>query len=330
MPGFAVNAPFGLGTKYDDGWVGRYHALNTELQTINLNPSFGFRVHEGLSLGAGLNVGYAYAKLSNAIDFSTVCLAQANATPALAPLCAANGFTIPGNSATDGKVSVDGDSWALGWNAGLLFEPSTRTRFGASYRSKLQHNIKGDASFTKPANLPSPIDQLSVFTNGGVETTIELPETFTLGLHTDLTDSMSLSASSTWTRWSRLRELRIRFDNGAPGATTPLDWRDTWRIAVGSTCRVNQTWSLRTGVAYDQTPVKKGLGSGRIPDSNRIMLGLGATYRLSPDASIDFGYAHWWVRDTSINVSNPTAGNLAGHFERAAVDAIGIQVNYGF
>ena len=71
--GVAVNSPFGLGTKYDDGWVGRYHALNTELQTINLNPSFGFRINEQLSLGGGLDVQYAKAKLSNACFGATLC-----------------------------------------------------------------------------------------------------------------------------------------------------------------------------------------------------------------------------------------------------------------
>ena len=326
--GVAVNSPFGLGTKYDDGWVGRYHALNTELQTINLNPSLGFRINEQLSLGGGLDGQYAKAKLSNALDFSTVCLAQGSATPTLAPLCVAGGFTTPGSTATDGKVSVEGDSWALGWNAAFLFDLSTRTRLGASYRSKMRHNVKGDASFKKPANLPGPISQLSVFTNGDVKTTIELPETITLALHTDLTDSISLTTASTWTRWSRLRELRIHFDNGAPDSATQLDWRDAWRIAIGSTFHINQSWAFRTGIAYDQTPVKKELGSERIPDANRVMLGLGASYRLSPDSSLDLAYVHWWVRDAPINLSNPAAGSLTGRFEKSSIDAIAMQINY--
>ena len=161
-----------------------------------------------------------------------------------------------------------------------------------------------------------------------METTLDLRETMTLGLHSDVTDSVSLTASSTWTRWSRLKELRIRFDNGTPDSSTQLDWRNTWRIAIGSAYRLSQSWALRAGLAYDQTPVRHELGSERIPDANRVMLGLGATYRLLPNATLDVGYAHWWVRNRSINTSNPAAGSLVGRFEKSAIDAIAIQVNY--
>jgi long-chain fatty acid transport protein len=40
--GLGLNAPFGLATKYDGGWVGRYHAVESELRTININPSVAF------------------------------------------------------------------------------------------------------------------------------------------------------------------------------------------------------------------------------------------------------------------------------------------------
>ncbi len=67
-----VNAPFGLETDYNDGWVGRYHALQTQLSTLNVNPTIAFEPIPGLSFGAGLQLQYADAKLSNAVDFGTI------------------------------------------------------------------------------------------------------------------------------------------------------------------------------------------------------------------------------------------------------------------
>ena len=328
--GLGVNAPFGLATKYDNNWVGRYYALNSELQTLNINPSFGVRLNEKISVGGGLNVEYAKAKLSNAIDFSTVCLAQAAAVPALGPLCAASGYTTPGNAATDGKVTVKGDDWALGWNVGVMFDVSPDTRVGVAYRSKLSHDIKGDATFSKPATLPAPIGAVASFTDGGVRTSIVLPETATVALHTSVSKDLNVTASATWTRWSRLQELRLRFDNGAADAATPLEWRDTWRVAVGGEYRINSSWALRAGIAYDQTPVKSNLRTPRVPDADRLMLSMGATYRISPDASVDLGYAHWFVHDAAINLATAAGGTLVGTYQKPYIDVVGVQYNHRF
>src|SRR6266478_9873132 len=42
--GLAISAPFGLKTQYDDGWVGRYQAIKSDIETININPNVAYRV----------------------------------------------------------------------------------------------------------------------------------------------------------------------------------------------------------------------------------------------------------------------------------------------
>jgi long-chain fatty acid transport protein len=42
--GLGINAPFGLSTEYDANWVGRYHAVKSDLKTININPSIAWRL----------------------------------------------------------------------------------------------------------------------------------------------------------------------------------------------------------------------------------------------------------------------------------------------
>src|SRR5512141_952299 len=41
--GIGVNAPFGLTTEYDDGWIGRYQALKSQIKTINVNPAISWQ-----------------------------------------------------------------------------------------------------------------------------------------------------------------------------------------------------------------------------------------------------------------------------------------------
>ncbi|MDZ7787758.1 MAG: outer membrane protein transport protein [Halofilum sp. (in: g-proteobacteria)] len=77
--GFGINAPFGLTSEYDDDWVGRYHATNSELQTININPSIAFQATDKLSLGFGVNYQSIDATLENEVDSFAACFAARRA-----------------------------------------------------------------------------------------------------------------------------------------------------------------------------------------------------------------------------------------------------------
>ena len=118
--GLGIGAPFGLKTEYDSTWKGRYHALTSDLQTLNINPSVAYKVNDKLSLGAGVNYMRASATLTNAVDYSAGCLqAQAQGAPID---CATLLLDTPGSTATDGTVAVEGDNWSYGFNLGLLYD----------------------------------------------------------------------------------------------------------------------------------------------------------------------------------------------------------------
>ena len=68
----ALTSPFGLATTYGSGFVGRYQADKTTLQTININPAIAYRVTDWLSIGAGLSAQYAEAGFSNFLNSSTI------------------------------------------------------------------------------------------------------------------------------------------------------------------------------------------------------------------------------------------------------------------
>jgi long-chain fatty acid transport protein len=37
--GLGINAPFGLKTKYPSDWIGRYQAIDSVVESININPA---------------------------------------------------------------------------------------------------------------------------------------------------------------------------------------------------------------------------------------------------------------------------------------------------
>ena len=44
--GLGISVPFGLGTNYDKDWKGRYQAVETAVEVININPSLAFKVNQ--------------------------------------------------------------------------------------------------------------------------------------------------------------------------------------------------------------------------------------------------------------------------------------------
>jgi long-chain fatty acid transport protein len=53
--GLGVNAPFGLRTEYESGWVGRFQSVRSELSSVNQNPSIAYRLSDIVSVGAGVS-----------------------------------------------------------------------------------------------------------------------------------------------------------------------------------------------------------------------------------------------------------------------------------
>ena len=325
--GLGVNAPFGLATDYEEGWEGRYHALRSEVLTININPALSWKVNQKLSLGAGLNVQYAEVpELSNALDYAAICTGMAASSN---PTVAASAATCAGVPTTnDGKVELDGDDWSLGFNLGMLYAFSDATRVGLSYRSKVDHELEGTAAFT---NTPSGLSNLGIFVNDGVTADITLPETLSLSAYHQIGSRWAIMGDVTWTRWDRFKELRVKFNNNQQGdLVTPQEWDNTFRYSLGLSYRYNDRWTLRTGVAYDETAIPSAeLRTPRIPGNDRRWLAVGASYRYSDHLHFDVGYAHLFISDTAINNTNATNATLVGEFE-SSVDILSAQLRWRF
>ena len=324
--GLAVNAPFGLTTEYNSDWVGRYHAIKSEVKTININPSLGYKVNDRFSVALGVSAMYLEAEFSNAIDFGTLNLLP----PALGGLGGALGPVGPGQA--DGKSTIEGDSWGWGYNIGVLFEPTHDTRIGLHYRSKVDHDIEGDVEF----RLPSPL-LAGTFSNTDVEADVQLPASASVSAFHQINSKWAVMADYTWTEWSAIPALRFEFDNSLPDNVTTFDWENTYRLSVGTRFHPSgSNWTYRAGVAYDESPVQHAATrTPRLPDTDRIWLTVGAGFNPGDDLRIDFGYAHLFMNDAKISKAaapgdeNFLRGALNGSYE-ASVDILSIEAQYTF
>jgi long-chain fatty acid transport protein len=295
--GIGVNIPFGLKTDYDAGWRGQRTALKSDLKTYNINPVAAYRINNWFSVGAGLSYQRIEAELTS---FASA---------------AAGGFTL---KASDG-------SW--GWNLGALFQPAESVRVGVAYRSAIGHKLEGDATFTILGAL-----------NGGVAADIKMPAAVSLSASGAVNSQWDLMGDITWTRWSDFKQLNVVRTTGATtGALLtflPFNWRDTTRYSIGANYKPNSTWKIRFGVALDETPTNDVDRTPRLPDQDRTWLAFGAQYKLSKAGAIDFGYAHEFIKDATVNSPVPTstcavAGCLNGKFSNQA-DIISIQYSHSF
>ena len=111
--------------------------------------------------------------------------------------------------------------------------------------------------------------------------------------------------------------------------SAPENWDDAFRVSLGLTYSASSAWKLRGGVAWDQTPVSDEFRTVRIPDNSRIWAAVGATYRFSERARIDFGYAHLFVDDAAILKTEPAAGTVRGSV-KGSVDILSAQAVIAF
>lgn len=332
--GLGINAPFGLSTVYDPNWQGRYQAVESEIKTLNINPSLAYRFNDQLSLGGGVNMQYIYAKLTQAVDFSAACLS----TSALAAGCTAEGvgLTTLQSPTTTGYSDNTADSWSTGYNFGLLYEFSSQSRVGFAYRSKIKHKVTGEGDFTIPSAVSSAGSGIgstfsAVFADAAITSYITLPETLSLSGYQQINDRWAVMADVTRTGWSRVPEVRISFNNPSKSdSVEQLNWRNSTRYSVGANYLFNDRWTLRSGVAYDQTPIHDTTDrTARLPDNDRRWLSFGVSYKGSSGMSIDVGYAHLFMSNIPIDRTGALRDKLVGSYTNS-IDILSAQAVWDF
>lgn len=333
--GAMVSAPFGLKTHYDDGWVGRYHALKSDVKIVDLTLAASVELGRHFSLGLGAIYEHSDVTLSNAIDFGTSLCAN----PGTTALCfMPNPVTGPfGPQKNDGSVSVHGTDNSFGWVLGMNFRPVDSLSLGYSHRSEIKHQVRGTADFTVPGNVRAVFDSnpllpaRALFTDTPAGAKLTLPSVDTFSATWQASDRFALMAEASKTRWHSLQEIRIEFDNPVQAdSAEAYDWGDSWFYSLGAEYRLNDRFTLRGGLGKDESPVSLPHRTPRMPDQDRNWYSLGMTWAATDHFELSASYTRVQLVDKPVlGIRSSSGSYIAGKYDGGA-DLYGIAAQYKF
>ena len=304
--GLSVVAPQGGGVNYGDDFVGLYATYKAELAAIALSPSFGFKLNDRFSIGAGVSVIYTQYDQGIAVNSTGL-----NPLPGALP---------------DAKIRFD-NATDVGYQpfAGLTWHLDDRTMLGVVYRGKMDVDLEGDLNI-RNWSLPIPKPKLNEIDIGW-----DNPQWLDVGLRFKVTENNHLFLNGGWQEWSEFSEngLEIPTGMGTIEATLDREWDDTWYARAGFAHDFDESHGFAFGVSYDSSPVKDRKRTIDLPmdeyyqfsgayflrNKHGLDYSIGATLMLIGDAE---------VRQTAQGVT------FAGDFDRNAILFLGGTLRYEF
>lgn len=243
--GFGVYSPFGLGSRWDENWEGRYVTTRSDLTTFNLNPVLCWQVVPGLSVAGGVDVLLLDATLEKRLNLS--------------PL-------------SDGNQKFHGDGNGVGFNIGVLLDLGDQFSLGVHYRSEIEVDVDGNANFSLPPGTPQVIR--TMLRDSGGKTQITLPRQIQAGLAFMGIDKLVVEAGVRWEDWSSFKRLKIDLDSGR-STTTERDWGDVIGFNVGGRYQLKDGIAIMAGYLYDGTPAPDSTFDPSIPTAKSHLFSTG-------------------------------------------------------
>ncbi len=289
-----LNVPYGMITKYDEGWLGGEHGVTSKLSGVTVTPMGAYKVTDKLSLGAGLQIQYLKARLTSGYVPRVV------------------------------DASVEGKAIDWGWQASSLYEFNDNTRLGLSFRSKVAHKLKGKQKLRYFGTNESVRPDIDIYAH------LNTPAMLSMGFVHKINEKWTVMAEYQRVFWSSFRDLHIKNYNGGDSLTKEK-WRDTNFYGLGASYQIDNQWKLRLGMAYDQSAVRLKHRTPRIPDSDRLWYSTGLNYqyneKLSFDVAYTYIYAHKAHLDTELtgNSGSRTTADYSN-----SIQLFGFSLNYKF
>jgi long-chain fatty acid transport protein len=288
--GFTATSPYSFTTNYDaDSWA-RYAADKSRLRTLDFQPVIAFHTG-GLSVGAGPNIEYVRATLSNYLPDP---IPNLSGLPVVGPLLGAVGF-----NGTDGHQYLKGSAWDVGFSAGFQYH-NDKVDLGVSYKSKIKHKIKGHLivdGLTDPILVAEGANQRI----DGAHAQFTTPWQVTLGGRYHLTNQLTLNGQITRFGWEKFNAIALSELGSNPDQSIPENYRNTWAYSVGFDYMVTPKWTVRGGVQRDLSPVTAGNRDPRIPDGNRWNFAAGTSYALTPHMTMDLAASYDKIKSEPID-----------------------------
>ncbi len=305
--GFSVIYPWGLSKRWDASFP-RQTVEDFTLKTYEFNPSVSYRISDKLAFGAGVRVIYAEGEVRS--------------HRVIAP---ASPFYI--------RRDLEGDATEYGYNFALSYRPTEALSLAATYRSRIDLDLEGDASLYMniPLAPPAGTGGVAITYNGYAEVSVVTPEVFTLSAALTRGDT---TLEFTWDRtfWSDYQQLDFNYDaslNPALAAfDTPLvkNWDDSDAFRIGVTHRLNDAWTVMAGFALDETPVPAETLGFELPDSDARIYSIGCVYQAGDRLKVGVSY----LFDDKESRTVVNSSGINGTFDNGGARLLSFNLRYRF
>ena len=276
--GIGVTAPFGMAYEWDPKWFGRLDTVSSDLKTINLSNVIGYKINDYISIGGGVDVQYLDAELSFKSEDEDNYTEDVHNPP----------------MAREVLSVLQADNIAIGFNVGLLLQPTHSTKIGLSYRSPIDHEVK-DATIKVAGTLIYP----------AVSIAVGLPGFYNIGISQKLSDKLTVGIDWMYTEWSSFKNLDARDTSNQlllneRTETRIVNYKDAHAFTIGFEYDYSDSWDFRAGFKYDQSPVRDKFRNAKTPDNDRYWLTAGFTYYIDEMLTVDLAYTHIFIEKASI------------------------------
>jgi long-chain fatty acid transport protein len=307
--GIGLFAPYGLGTKWPLDFIGRFDSYNTQLRSIYVQPTIGYKVNNWLSLGLGVAYIHSTVELHQRVDLS---LQPLPANPFLPAGTTFSSIGIPNfTDFADATLKANGNG--IAFNGGILVKVNDRLTLGGHFITKKTITYKGDASFapvptglvfgagTTPLNpsTPLPIDAAVApqFLAGGplsnqpATTAITLPDQGTVGFAYKMNDRWTLQGDYQQIVWGWVGTLVIDFSNAAtPDRVLVEDFRDSHAFRVGGEYQRSAKTAIRAGYLFHSAAAPVQTVTPLLPEGARNEFTVGIGTELARGIKLDAAY----------------------------------------
>ena len=253
-----------------------------------------------------------------------------------------------------------GGTWGFGLNFGLLYKVNEKLNIALTGTLPTEFEIEGTS--TQQYVMPSPnATDTSLFMGGSPDsalkvtsdfkTTLKVPGVFGLGLAYQLNDKLTLALDAEYTLWSDFDGMTYEYSNYdlyqvssdsssfdffRQNTSSPAEWENTGKIALGAYYTTNNVFSFMGGISAEQSPLRDsrlftpqfvetgtcyGFSGGTQLSFERWELGLITSFFYYPtDRDVT------WKDDFD---SDGVSDSFPGHYKAAGIETI-LSVNYRF
>jgi len=297
--GVAVNTPYGNKLSWGDEWQGRFLIQNLAFKAITIQPTFAYKIKDVVSFGAGLVFAIGNVELNKALP-------------------------LDGQNGTEGKATITGSTYNVGFNGGILVRPAKGLNIGIDYRSRINMKVEeADATFSVPEALRSN------FPDQTASTSLPLPANLDFGISYEFKEKFMIGLNLCYVFWNAYDSLIFDFHTKTSAldrTVSPALYENRLIPRIGAQYKINNIVTVRLGGYYDPSPVPDGYLNPQTPSADQIGLTAGLSVFPFKGFSIDAAFLYIMGMEREGTYS---PDNFSGTY-KTAVYIPGIGLSYSF